>query len=76
MILFLSLSVLKFSETSTYVLYTLIFFLREDSVKKQLKMFSLFFDELEANFPWMVTQLNGQSSVLQCELIYKSLHCS
>lgn len=33
-------------------------------------MFSLVFDTLEANFPWMVTQLNGQSLVLQCELIY------
>lgn len=38
-------------------------------------MFSLAFDTLEANFPWMVTQLNGHSLVLQCELIYIHL-CS
>lgn len=43
--------------------------------KKQLRMFSLVFDTLEANFPWMVTQLNGHSLVLQGELIYVRL-CS
>lgn len=77
--IFISLIVLKFSKTSTHVLSTLKKKKKEeeDSVgkKKQLRMFSLVFDTLEANFPWMVTQLNGHSLVLQCELIYIHL-CS
>lgn len=38
-------------------------------------MLSLVFDTLEADFPWMITQLKGHSLVLQCELIYVLL-CS
>lgn len=36
--------------------------------------FSLALDKFEAKLPWMPTQLHYQPLVLQCELIYVSIH--